>query len=648
MCGVAGLWSHSRGPATPQTICRGMTDALRHRGPDAAGVWIDPSGTLALGHRRLAVLDTSDAGHQPMRSASGRWTITFNGEVYNYRELWRQLEREGACPQLAGGADTEVLLAAIDAWGVRRTLSQLNGMFAFGVWDHQTRTLTLARDRMGIKPLYYGRTPSAFLFGSELRAIVACPDFEPLLYVNGLAQFLRSGYFSAPYTVYEHAHTLKPGCLVELKSPVHPVQQERYWSLPSVIRAARPLVSTPTQAVDQLEALLLEAVNARMTSDVPLGAFLSGGYDSSLVVSLMQRSSPQPVRTFSIGFEDPRYDEARHANAVATHLGTDHTERYVTAKEAREVIPTLPDLFDEPFADSSQIPTLIVSRLARSKVTVALGGDGGDELFAGYDHYAFVPRLWGLRQSLPSLLRRGLIRGLRSCSATSWNRLVSPVTSRIPGADPTAFGARLHKLATIFESRSPETLFEGVVSTWLDPTSALVIGADQHHVLFDHLPSRSLTELMMLHDAQDFLPSRILTKVDRASMSTGLEARVPLLDHRVVEFAWRLPHNLKVRDGQRKWISRQVLYRHVPRALLDRPKMGFSPPLSTWLRGPLRSWAETLLSETSIARYGVFCPQVVRATWAEHLAGVERGPQLWHVLMLQAWLERHPHTLPQC
>jgi asparagine synthase (glutamine-hydrolysing) len=651
MCGIAGFWGAAMAADDGHETVRAMADAVTHRGPDSAGTWVDAPAGLALGHRRLAILDLSPAGHQPMASPSGRYVVAFNGEVYNFRELRRELEARFA---FNGDSDTEVMLAAVEAWGLQGAVRRFVGMFAFALWDRAERTLHLVRDRLGVKPLYYGWAGDALVFGSELKALRAHPGFAPEVDRGAVSLLLRHTCIPAPYTIYRAARKLLPGTVLTLRAPGDRSVPVPFWSAAPVAEdgAANPFRGTPEEAVEQLDVLLRDAVGLRMISDVPLGAFLSGGVDSSAVVALMQAQSARPVRTFSIGNPDGEYDEAGDARAVARHLGTDHTELYATADDARAVIPLLPRMFDEPFADSSQIPTYLVSALARRQVTVSLSGDGGDELFAGYNRHLWGRRVGRVVQAVPARARRVAARGLTALSPDRWNRayrMLAPILpatlrQRIPGD-------KLHKVAAALTVDTPDELYLRLVSQWTDPAAVVVGGTEPPTRLAGGAPPPALTDFtlrMMFCDLVTYLPDDILTKVDRASMAVGLEARVPLLDHRVVEFASSLPLELKVRAGQTKWALRQVLYRYVPPALVERPKMGFGVPLDAWLRGPLRPWAEGLLDPDRLRREGFFRPEPVRHAWSEHVSGRRnRHHELWDVLMFQAWLQEHGARVPE-
>ncbi|MDD5296569.1 MAG: asparagine synthase (glutamine-hydrolyzing) [Rhodocyclaceae bacterium] len=649
MCGLFGFFTRTgfdlQGAGT--ALESGLR-ALRHRGPDDSGTWMDAARGIALGHRRLSVLDLSPAGHQPMDSACGRFVIVFNGEIYNHLELRREL---GAGSLLwRGHSDTETLLAGISAWGVEATLKRSVGMFAFALWDRLTGCLTLARDRMGEKPLYYGWQGETFLFGSELKALLAHPAFENRLNRDALASFLRANVVPAPQSIYQGIFKLPPGTSLRLEPDSREARPVAYWSVREAAEAGlrSPFAGTDAEAVSALDALLRQSVAGQMISDVPLGAFLSGGVDSSAVVALMQaeaRANAQPaVKTFTIGFHEAGYNEAQYAHAVAAHLGTEHTELYVSAETAMAVIPELPRLYDEPFADSSQIPTFLVAQLARNHVTVSLSGDGGDELFGGYNRYSWVPSIWRRLGWAPRPLRAALAGILTTFPPHTWNRLFQQLARWLPAgwryANP---GDKLHKLADILAARSPEDIYLGLVSHWKTPASVVRQARETGAVLTDHGQWTELPDFenrMMYLDQMTYLPDDILTKVDRAAMGVSLETRVPMLDHRLVEFAWSLPLAMKIRQGQGKWLLRQLLYRHVPQPLIERPKMGFGLPLDVWLLGPLRNWAESLLDEGRLIREGYFNPEPIRAKWQEHLSGRRNWSHyLWDILMFQAWLE---------
>lgn len=645
MCGLTGFLQPAGFDATSAAAqVMAMTDRIRHRGPDDSGVWTDAEAGIALGHRRLSILDLSAAGHQPMLSASGRWVIAYNGEIYNHLELRRTLEAAGAAPAWRGHSDTETLLAAIETWGVDTALKRSVGMFVFAAWDRAERTLWLARDRMGEKPLYYGWQGDAFLFGSELKALRAHPAFAAQVDRGSLALLLRHNYVPAPYSIHEGIRKLPPGTWLRLGPSQRDAEPVPYWSLADVAERgmAAPFAGSDDDAVGALQQVLGNAVRGQMAADVPLGALLSGGIDSTLITSLMQENSPRRVRTFTIGFEEGEYDEARHARAVATHLGTEHTELRLSGQDALALVPRLPDIYDEPFADSSQLPTYLVMQLARQHVTVALSGDAGDELFGGYNRYFLGPKVWSRIGWMPLALRRTLGRGLTALPAATLNRMLGPLARHAGVALP---GDKAHKLgARLRHVRDQDDLYLSLVSEWPDPAAMVQGGSMPPNLLDDRSRWPRLSDpvaRMMALDGLTYLPDDILAKVDRAAMAVSLETRAPFLDRDVMEFAWTLPMHMKLRDGRGKWILRKLLDRHVPRALVERPKMGFGIPLDQWLRGPLRDWAEALLDEARMRREGYLDPVPVRAAWQRHLRGeASYGYRLWSVLMFQAWLEQ--------
>lgn len=646
MCGFAGFLQRRSIVSADAMgeVARSMADTLRHRGPDDAGSWIDAEGGIAFGHRRLSIIDLTAEGHQPMASASGRYIIAFNGEIYNFRELRKRLDADGFAWR--GHSDTEVMLAAFERWGVDGALQRFNGMFALALWDREERTLHLARDRLGEKPLYYGWVGETFLFGSELKALRAHPSWRCEVDRDALAAYLRHNYVPAPYSIYKgisklpaaHHLRLPPGQCTDARP-------EAYWSMRQAAEngVANPLEADERSLVTELDGLLRDAVSLRMVADVPVGVFLSGGVDSSTVVALMQAQSTHPIKSFSIGFEDDAYNEAPHAKAVAQHLGTDHTELYVTPSEAMSIIPRLPLVYDEPFSDSSQIPTILVSQLARTQVTVSLSGDGGDELFCGYIRYFWGRRIWNKLGRVPRSVRSLAAGALSSISPEAWNTILAPLSRFMPASGfGEITGDRVHKLADVLAVPSPDVLYQGLISHWNKPESIVFDSHEPDTVLTHPTQWAALDDFtlrMMYLDTVTYLPDDILVKVDRASMSVGLEARVPLLDHRVVEYAWRLPLSMKIRNDQGKWLLRQVLYRYVPRELIERPKMGFGVPIDTWLRGPLRPWAEELLSEQRLRDEGYFDPAPIRRKWAEHVSGTRNWEYwIWDILMFQAWL----------
>lgn len=648
MCGFVGYLTGalSESGVIKHHLVR-MADQIAHRGPDSEGYWSDSLAGVGLGHRRLSILDISQAGHQPMHSHSERYVIAFNGEIYNHLELRKLLLSSDI--DWRGHSDTETLLAGFDIWGVEATIQKCIGMFAFALWDKQTHVLILGRDRLGEKPLYFGwqgqGSQATFLFGSELKALRAHPAFESDICLEALGSYLQNMAVGGEQTIYKGIHKVPPGTLItlSLKNPTPVIQ--RYWSLAQVAvqGVTKPFAGTAIQAVDELEFLLKDAVSKQMIADVPLGAFLSGGVDSSTIVALMQAQSARPVKTFTIGFDEDAYDEAKYAKAVAEHLGTEHTDLYVTPKQALDVISLLPTLYDEPFADSSQIPTFLVSQLTKRHVSVALSGDAGDELFAGYNRYQITTSLWPKLSRLP--------RSLRQLTAWALTRFSPETLSRHAAHMPifnrwASVGDKLHKGASVMTSESVDDLYQGMVAVgWSNP-AVIVRGLSNFSsaLQMPELSGLSDVERMMVLDGLNYLPDDILTKVDRAAMGVSLEARVPFLDHRVVEFAWRLPMALKLRPENgslvTKWALRQVLYRHVPKALIERPKVGFGVPLEHWLRGPLRDWAEDLLSEDRLKREGYLHPEPIRKKWDEHLRGQRNNQHaIWCVLMFQAWLE---------
>jgi len=649
MCGIAGVVDLTRRSDADQlrkAVTR-MTEPLAHRGPDDDDVWVDAETGVGLGHRRLSIVDLSPEGRQPMKSATGRYLITYNGEVYNFRELRQDLARLGR--RFRGHSDTEVMLAAIVEWGLRSALERFNGMFALALWDRETRTLHLVRDRAGEKPLYYTRTGRVFLFGSELKALQAHPEFSGEVDRKALALFLRHSYVPAPLSIYRDVRKLPPGTVLSLRldeasSLPEPVS---YWSVSTAAERGvrQPFEGSVEGARAALDARLRDAVRRRLVADVPLGAFLSGGVDSSTVVALMQAQSSTPVRTFSIGFHEDDYNEADHARAVARHLGTEHTELFVAPKDVLAVIPRLSEIYDEPFADSSQIPTFLVSRLARQSVKVSLSGDAGDELFGGYMRYLMCEKLWRHAGWLPQPLRELAAACLSAFKPEQWTRAVIALNPVLPRCLHTTLpGDKLHKLAEVLAAASADEMYEQLISHWKRVDNVVISTAEpERHfsAATRAMTLGSLTSRMMYWDLVTYLPDDILVKVDRASMAVGLEARVPFLDHQVIEFAWSLPPELKVRGGVGKWLLREVLYQYVPRELIERPKRGFGVPIDSWLRGPLREWVEELLAEKRLRTEGFFHPEPIRSKWAEHLAGRRNWHYyLWNVLMFQAWFER--------
>ena len=636
MCGIAGFVTfRPEAEGALLNKARAMADCMSYRGPDARGAWADPEAGFAMGHRRLAIVDLSEAGAQPMLSQSGRYVISYNGEIYNAAEIRAELVAKGY--GFRGHSDTEVLLEACAEWGIEAAVQRMIGMFAFCLWDRTNRTLWLVRDRLGIKPLYWGLFGELFLFGSELKAFRAHRDFRPELRRDAVAAFLRFAYVPAPYAIYRGVQKLLPGTVLRIDANREP-GLATFWSMRGVAdEAARaPFQGSDADAEEELAVLLQDAVQRRRIADVPLGAFLSGGIDSSTVAALMQATSNRPVRTFSIGFREAGFDEAPLAAAVARHLGTDHTELYVTPDEARAVIPRLADIYDEPFADSSQIPTCLVSAMTRQHVTVALSGDGGDEVFGGYNRHIHAARLNRIMRRTPRGLRRLASRSLRALPPDLFDRLPLPQRLHIP-----QLGNKAQKLAQMLQA-DEDGIYRSLVSQWQDP-AALMQGANEPSYRIDGAPieaARSAHYFQYL-DTVTYLPDDVLTKVDRASMAVSLEVRVPLLDHRVVALAWSLPQSMRLRNGRSKWILRKVLNRFMPEQLVERPKMGFGVPIGAWLKGPLRDWAETLLSPTALAAGGLLRPEPIRTVWQRHLDGKEDATaRIWTVIMLQAWREK--------
>jgi asparagine synthase (glutamine-hydrolysing) len=664
MCGIAGFVNVGAEESTEsmrQKLER-MVAVLAHRGPDDEGQWIRAEQGVALGHRRLSIIDLSPLGHQPMSSNNGQYCFAFNGELYNHSKLKADLEQQGV--RFRGQSDTEVLLAAIASWGIDKALDHSIGMYAFALWDKESGVLYLARDRMGEKPLYYGLVPGALLFGSELKALRVHPAWRGEIDRGALTLFMRYNYIPAPWSIYRGVYKLPPGCVLKVprdrlarRIPLNPfpdgadrddMAPYRYWKSPGSLALDKTgsFEGSPTDAIDVLEKLLSNSVKHQMVSDVPLGALLSGGIDSSTVVSLMQANHTRPVRTFSIGFREQEYDEARQAKSVASHLGTDHTELYVTPDDAMKVIPELPQIYDEPFSDSSQIPTYLVASLARQHVTVALSGDGGDELFGGYNRYFWGMSIWRKLGWIPAPVRTAAATGLQFVSPAVWDsvfKLLGPALPRY--LRQVAAGDKLHKLSEVLNTQLPDDLYLRLVSHWKEPARLVRGGFEPDSPMREAMKSKlphGQAQRMMYFDTISYLPDDILVKVDRASMRVSLEVRVPLLDHHIVEFAAKLPLSMKISGGKGKWLLRQLLYRYVPRDLVDRPKMGFGVPLDSWLRGSLREWAEDLLEPGRMSREAYLDPVPVQEKWREHLGGGRNWQYyLWDVLMFQSWLREN-------
>ena len=637
MCGIAGLVDLKRQLDSNELALQAkqMADALHHRGPDMGGQWTDAPSGLALAFRRLAIIDLTPSGHQPMLSADGRFAIVYNGEVYNYQELRQQLLDDGC--RFRGTSDTEVILEAFCHWGIETTVKRLIGMFAIALWDCKARRLCLIRDRLGIKPLYFGSVDDRFFFASELKALRTVNGWKPEVDRDAVAGFLRFNYIPAPRSIYRNVFKLPPGSLLSLRPGEDPAVA-RYWTMADVIRQERAEV-TDEWAIDAAEGLMRDAIRRRMVADVPLGALLSGGVDSTTVAALMQAESDAPIRTFTIGFENTAYDEAEDARAVAAHIGSDHTELYLSANRARDLIPQLPDWYDEPFADSSALPTRLVSQLARKDVTVALSGDGGDEVFFGYNRYIAAEDAWRRMSRMSGWQRQLFAAAAESLSVGVWDLLARVIPARIR---PRMLGDKMHKLAAVFRQSDENAIYRRLVSQWPEPSAFISQGEESVSESWRTAKELSdFTERMAYLDTVTYLPDDILTKVDRASMSVSLEVRVPLLDHRLIEFAWTLPKRMRIRGSTTKWLLRQVCYRHVPQNLIDRPKMGFAIPLDEWLRGPLYEWAEGQFDEKRLADDGLFEPAAVRHAWESFLDGKGNSQHgIWGLLQAQAWLER--------
>ena len=646
MCGIAGFWDPSGiREDEAEKIARRMAESLHHRGPDDRGIWLDAKEGLAFAHARLAVVDLSAAGKQPMASQTGRYIIVFNGEIYNHLELRKRIETASSPnePNWRGHSDTETLLGYLELYGLQKTLRDLVGMFAFAVFDRKNKKVYLARDRLGEKPLYYGNASGKFFFASEPKAIRQIPDFSASLDIQAVALYFKHNYIPAPHSIHKDLKKLPPGCFVELAEETAPVH---YWNVAELGCELHQL-SSPTSndnLLNELDRCLIEAVSLQMVSDVPSGAFLSGGIDSSLIVALMQECSERPVSTFSIGFDDKKFNEAEYAREIAQHLGTNHTELYVSSRDALDVIPKLPSIFCEPFSDSSQIPTFLVSKMAREHVTVCLSGDGADELFGGYNRYSWVADIWNKSCRIPMPARKLISHAMTAFSPDILNMLTLPLLSALPKRfhqlNP---GDRIHKLASIITSESPLEIYETLISHWQNPSEILMhsqFSQQDYKSKFHQLRDISFVEQMMLVDMQTYLPDDILVKVDRAAMAVSLETRTPFLDHRVVQSALSMPFDLKVRNGERKWCLKQLLQRRVPPLLFERPKTGFGVPLGDWLRGELKDWAEFLLDDRRLKQRGLLRSEPIQKKWREHKSGTRNWEYLlWDVLMLEAWLE---------
>lgn len=640
MCGLTGLYTFNPRPdrANLHNVATRMNNALITRGPDNGDIWQDPDLPLILGHRRLSIIDISESGHQPMESSSSRYIITYNGEIYNFKSLRMELEQDFKI-KFRGNSDTETLLHAIEHWGIEVALSKINGMFAFALWDRKAKALYFARDRMGKKPLYIGWAGSTLVFGSELKSLCAHPDFRRDIDRASLTSYMRFGYVPAPLCIYQQVWQLPAGSMIALDLRMLRSGQdlkpfiESYWShKDALITARQNPVENPDNAINEFEELLTTCVQERMISDVPLGAFLSGGIDSSSIVALMQKNSSEPIKTYSIGFKEAGFNEAEYAKEIASHLGTDHHELYVEAKDSLSVVEKMPIMFDEPFADTSAIPTYLISKFARESVTVALSGDGGDEMLGGYNRHISAPKAWNTVNNIPANLRKPLGQIITSISPSLWDKL---------RPSRPQFGAHMHKFAGILDKTGESDVYLSLVSHWKTPKTFVQDGKESVIPLVDpdlHIDDLNFPETMMYWDTISYLSGDILTKVDRASMAVSLEARAPLLDTRIYDYVWRLPMDVKIRGGQGKWLLRQVLHKHVPESLFDRPKQGFSVPIAEWLRGDLKDWAQELLNEDRLRKQGLLNYLIIGNLWEEHQKGRGNHAQkLWTVLMFQAW-----------
>lgn len=652
MCGIAGIFD-TRGSldtVTLQGAVRKMTTAIIHRGPDDGDVWVEANTGIALGHRRLSIVDLSQEGHQPMISACERYVIAFNGEIYNHNDIRNDLEKLSVAPAWRGHSDTEIMLAAISHWGLNVALQHFVGMFAFSLWDRKERLLYLVRDRLGEKPLYYGWVENKFVFASEIKAIRVCHGWKNNIDRDALALLLRHNYIPAPHSIYKNIKKVLPGTIATIStdSVVNgQINIREYWSFNKIAELgnATPYKGRDIDAIEHLHKLLLDSVKNQMAADVPLGAFLSGGIDSSAIVALMQAQSTRPIKTFTIGFSEKNYDEAAYAQKIARHLGTEHTELYITPQDALNVIPSIPRIFDEPFSDSSQVPTYLVAKLARQHVTVSLSGDGGDELFAGYTRYDWGNNIWHKIGWMPKQFRRSIATGLETIPPSMWGKLFTKLDAVVPAKlKQYNIGDKLHKVTEVMRFANSQELYRNLVSHWCNPTSVVISSTEPETCLSNSHGIRfnNYTDLMTYLDTISYLPDDILVKLDRTSMAVSLESRIPLLDHRIVEFARQLPLSMKVRNGQGKWILRQVLYKYVPKNLIERPKRGFGVPIEHWLRDQLRDWGESLLNEKRIREDGFFNSEQIQSKWQEHVSGKRNWHYLlWDILMFQAWHDEY-------
>ena len=640
MCGFVGYFSPQK---FPDDLIRKMGDSIIHRGPDASGYWSDKDNGLYLCHRRLSVIDITEAGAQPMESYTGRYTITFNGEIYNYLHIKNELEDNGYGYEWRGHSDTEIILRAFEVWGIEPTLNKMIGMFAIALWDKESKSLYLCRDRLGEKPLYYGWQGNSFFFGSELKSFLPHPHFNKTINPLAVSSFFKYNYVPNDLCIYLGIQKLIPGSFASIHFESKAIKIEKYWDLKKIVtnKSERP-IKTVNEWTADLDFLLRDAIKQQMLSDVPLGAFLSGGIDSSLIVSIMQAQSNLAIKTFSIGFSDKELNEAIYANAVAKHLGTDHTELYVSSQDALNVIPDLAKIYDEPFSDSSQIPTYLLAKLAREKVTVSLSGDAGDELFCGYERYTQANSIWKKLQYAPLNVRNKLGQLISAKSVDKWDDWFNRHKSFIPSKyHLTHFGDKVHKGAKLLGISNEFSFYDSFLThSWPGFITSKDVQAEMYN--FNDLGKLSFTERMMFLDTVTYLPNDILVKVDRAAMANSLETRVPFLDHRVVEFAWKVPMDLKIRDGKAKWLLRQVLNQYVPKEMIERPKMGFGVPLDSWLSNPLKEWGQQLLSNESLNQHGLLNNENVHSLWNQHIKGERKWHyQLWDILMFQAWYQEY-------
>jgi len=649
MCGLTGCWV-KRTDAALYASVEAMSQTLNHRGPDAQAVWVDESEGIGLGHTRLKIIDLSENGAQPMHSACNRYVLVFNGEIYNHHTIRAELEDHGLAPNWRGHSDTEILLAGFVAWGVTATLQRAVGMFSLALWDKKERRLTLGRDRFGEKPLYYGwlgkGNGQTFVFGSELKALRAFPGFDNPVNRDALALYFQFSAVPTPYSIFQDIFKLEPGHILVLQGEEfnhRAIKIEQYWQLTVVVdKGSSSPIGDEIEAIELLESVLRESVEQQSVADVPLGSFLSGGVDSSLITALMQDQSNRPIQTFTVGFDEIEFDESPYALAVAKHIGTEHHELRVTSTDALNIIPNLPEIYDEPFADSSQIPTHFICQAARQKVTVALSGDGGDELFGGYNRYFWAKRIWNKLAWLPPVARRLLGRGISLFPVDTWDAINYVLPNHYQNSN---LGDKAHKMAHRLEQvENLDDLYRNLLMIWQEGNDLVKNSSKLPTILDDTNIIKNISESeqrMMLWDSLIYLPDDILTKVDRAAMGVSLETRAPFLDHRIAELAWKLPLHMKIRDGQGKWALRQVLYKYVPRDLIDRPKAGFGIPIGEWLRGPLRDWAEDLINHEKLQSEGYLNTTLVHKTWRQHLGGHhDWSHHLWSVLMFQAWLEK--------